>query len=206
MDIDFVTFIEWFKSLNLPYGSIICTFLSTIFSLVIMVVQIKKYKYQKNQGKDVNLKYRKESYLTKKDAPKYTQSFDKVVPVYELNSAGDDLVVVGTKDLQELVQSSRECGLDIVFEKYGVIPTSPAIDSKESSDVFDATDIRDDFEYLSDVFNDVEELRQRYDMPTASAEDLFKHINSLKSNLDKKIQDELINQNNKKEGVENGKV
>lgn len=204
MDITFEQLIEWFCSLNLPYGSIICTLLMTIFSFVVMVIQLKKYKLYRNETKETDLKYRKADYQSKKGFEPFKQHFKRVVPVYELNSDGDDLVVVGTKDLQELVQSSRECGLDIVFEKYGAIPTSvpPEVKSK-TDEPFDATDIRDDFEFLSDMYNDIEELRVRYSLPDASPDELFKHINGLKSKLDKDIQDTLAKQV-KKEEVDNG--
>lgn len=204
MDITFEHLIEWFRSLNLPYGSIICTLLMTVFSFVVMVIQLKKFKLYKNETKEYDLKYRKEDYQSKKGFAPFKEHFKCIVPIYDLNSAGDDLVVVGTKDLQELVQSSRECGLDIVFEKYGSIPVSipPEVKSK-TDEPFDATDIRDDFEFLSDMYNDIEELRVRYNLPDASPDDLFKHINTLKAKLDKDIQDTLSKQV-KKEDENNG--
>lgn len=201
---DFKLFLDWLSVQPYPYVQIICTFLSAVFGLIIMVVQIRKYFLYKNQSKDGEvLKYRDESYRTSKTYVSNAQTFKRIVPTYELDDKTNSLVVVSTKDLQELVQSSRDCGLDVVLEKYGVLPTSvpPAVSSK--TDVpFDASDVRDDFEYLSETMSEFEELRIRYSMPDATPEQLLTHVNGLKSNIDKSIQDSLLSQ--KKVGDDNG--
>lgn len=187
---DVKLFFEWL--LSLPLSQYVLDVLAVIFSLVVMIVQVKKYKLQTNQAKEDIMKYRSEDYQKAKGFTPVSQSFKRVVPVYELNDKTNSLVVVDTKDLQEIVQSSRDCGIDVIFEKYGVLPTSPLPDvSKKSEEVFDASDIRDDFEYLSDVMSEFDSLRERYNMPNASPQELVKHISKLKSDLDVNIQSKL---------------
>lgn len=187
---DVKMFLEWL--FTLPLSQYVLNVLAVVFSLVVMIVQVKKYKLQTNQAKEDILKYRKENYQSAKGFKPVSQTFKSVVPVYQLDEKSNSLVVVDTKDLQALIQSSRDCGLDIVLEKYGVLPPQMLPDVKAKSDTpFDATDVRDDFEYLSDYFSDVEELRKRYNMPDASPDELFKFISSLKSKVDSDIQSKL---------------
>lgn len=169
--------------------------LSVIFGLVIMIVQLKKFKINSDQAKENKLKYRTENYEQAKNYVSPAQVFKKIVPVYELDERNNSLVVVGTKDLQELVQSSRDCGLDVILEKFGAIPVpaSPAVSGK-SDEPYDCTDLREDLLILADLQNDVETLRERYSMPDASPQELFKHISALKSKTDKHIQEQLQNQ------------
>lgn len=182
--------------LNTSGLNVAATLLSVIFGLVIMVVQLKKYKIQSNQAKEQkDMKYRTESYQSAKGFEPYKQTFKRVVPVYELDESSKNLVVVGTKDLQELIQSSRDCGLDVVLEKYGALPPQmlPEV-SSVSSEPYDATDIRDDLCILADFAEDIENMRVRYNMPMASFDELQKHIAKLKLDTDKKIQSELETQ------------
>lgn len=189
---EFQLFLDWLTSNGLTTAA---TFLSVIFGLVIMIVQVKKYKLNSNQAKESNLKYRTENYQSVKGFEPVSQTFKRVVPVYELDEKTNELVVVGTKDLQELVQSSRDCGLDVVLEKYGVLPPQmlPEV-SSTTSEPYDATDIREDLEILADYHNEIEAMRQRYNIPDASEADVLKHISSLKADVDKKIQEELLKQ------------
>lgn len=181
----------------------VASLLSIVFGLVIMIVQLKKYKLNSNQAKENNLKYRTENYQQKKGFEPTAQTFERVVKVYELDDKTNSLVVVGTKDLQELVQSSRDCGLDIILEKYGALPPQMLPEVSSKTDVpYDATDLRDDFEMLSDYHNGVEDMRSRYSMPDASPEELFAHISKLRSDNDKKIQEQLL-KNKQKEITEN---
>lgn len=165
---------------------LISGFLSAVFGLIISVVQIKKYKYSKNQSKENDLKYRTEDYQSAKGFVKDRQSFKSRVPVYELDSKTNTLVVVGEKDLQEFIQSSADCALSKILEKYGTVP--PVVlpqGSAESSEVFDASDIRDDFEVMCDFADVLADIRERYAMPNATPEQLLDHINMLndKNNL-----------------------
>lgn len=178
--------------------------LSIIFGLVILIVQVKKYlmyKQQVKKDKEFDMNYRTENYQSAKgyDKSLAMQIFKRVVPVYELDEATNDLVVVGTKDLQELVQSSRDCGLDVVLEKYGVLPPDllPRIDAK-SDEVIDLSDVREDLHILADYNNELDELRKRYEMPFASPSELLAHISGLKANFEKHIE-EAMKSNNKED-------
>lgn len=189
--------ISLMEELDVFLPSVVSSVLSCLFGLVIMIIQIKKYRLQSlNKKEGDNMKYRTDCYLTEKGAPKYAQSFKRVVPVYDLDEKNNSLVVVGTKDLQELINSYRDCGLDVILEKYGVLPETllPKTPRDVSSDVFDASDLRDDLEVLCDYSAELDFLRERYQMPLASVDDLLKHIQTLKSNADKSIQDNLAMQ------------
>lgn len=141
------------------------------------------------------MKYRTENYQSAKGFCPYAQSFKKIVPVYELDEKTNTLVVVGSKDLQELINSSRDCGLDVILEKYGALPPQLLPEVKEkTSEPFDATDLRDDLCILADFAEDIEDMRIRYGMPMASFDELQKHISALKCDVDKKIQDSLATQ------------
>lgn len=172
--------------------------LSIIFGLVIMIVQVKKYflyKKQANNEKElVDMKYRKEDYQSCKNFTIPSQSFNKVVPIYELDERSNSLVVVGTKDLQELINSCADCALDKILEKYGVLPEIQVPNCPHSDVVFDATDIRDDLCILADFAEDIENMRIRYNMPMASYDELQKHIAKLQLENDKHIQEQLSKQ------------
>lgn len=167
---------------------LISGFLSAVFGLIISVVQIKKYKYSKNQSKENDLKYRTEDYQSAKGFVKDRQSFKSRVPVYELDPKTNNLIVVGEKDLQEFIQSSADCALSKILEKYGTVP--PIVfpqGSSESSEVFDASDIRDDFEVMSDISDTLDDMRERYSMPNASPDELFRHVAKLNNDNNLRI-------------------
>lgn len=189
---DISLYLEWLSS-NGFRG--VATLLSLIFGLVIMIVQLLKYKFNCNQAKESSMKYRTENYQSAKGYVSPSQTFKRIVPVYELDDTTNELVVVGTKDLQALIQSSRDCGLDVVLEKYGVlpVPSQPFI-SEKSDEVFDATDLREDLIILSEYQDAVEDLRVRYNKPDSSPTELFKFISDLKAQTDKTIQSSLEKQ------------
>lgn len=177
------------------------TILPIVFALIVTIVQLKKWSFvKKNQRKEVNdLIYRKEDYLTKEETPR--QSFDKLVPKFTLNKSTNLLEQTGIVDLQELVQSSCECALDKILEKYGALPPVDLPPVSGSTEVpFDATDMRDDLLVLGDFLSEVEAIRARYNLPQdMSVPDVFSKLKSMKSDVDVKITSAL-----KSQSVNNG--
>lgn len=200
---DFQIYLQSLSEYGLPpIVMVIFALLSFMSGLVVMIVQLKKFKIQSNQAKENNLKYRTENYQSAKGYQTPAQTFKRIVPVYELDERTNNLVVVGTKDIQDLVQSSRDCGLDIVLEKYGVLPDMVVHGGKEAYEQacksdkvdFDMTDIRDDLSVLADFSDEIENMRVRYNMPMASYDDLQKHISKLQLETQKKIQETISKQ------------
>lgn len=172
--------------------SLLASILTVIFSLVLVIVQVKKFRLYKNETKENSVNYRRENYMFEGGTVRHQrQSFDRVVPVYELDSKTNELVVVGKRDLQELVQSSRDCGIDVILEKYGVLPTPDLSKTTFTDEVFDASDVREDLEILSDFENELDEMRIRYGMPMATLSELQSHVATLKSKHDDKLKDLL---------------
>lgn len=208
---DFETFLSWLSSNGF---SIAATILSVIFGLVIMIIQIKKYKFNSNQAKEDNLKYRLEDYMSKKGFVRTGQTFDGHANDYELDPRTGSLVVVGVQDLQELVQSSADCALDKVLEKYGVLPDMLVSNGSAGYNAavnrsgfdFDMSDMRDDLEYLMDEDVVLDGMRERYGMPGASSSELFDFVsaqlaaNSTRLDVLKNVQNkEVSDENSKKE-------
>lgn len=195
---EFTQFITWLSENGF---SLVASFLGVIFGLVVMIIQIKKYKINSNQSKELtDMKYRLENYQSKKDFVPTGQKFRRVVPVYELDEKTNTLVVVGKQDIQELVQSSRDCGLDIILEKYGVLPDMLIKDGRIGYEAavkgtgyqYDLSDVREDLEVLSDFFNEMADIRQRYGVsPDVSPEALSNILKEKKAKLDKDLSEHL---------------
>lgn len=201
--VDFTQFLDYLSTSGLDFAA---TLLSIIFGFLLIIIQFKKYfmykKEVKNSKEILSMKYRNEDYQKVKGYVPPAQSFKKVVPVYELDETTNELVVVGTKDLQELIQSSRDCGLDVVLERYGVLPEmmvaggfdayKQACSSKNVD--FDMSDVRDDLAIFSDFSSEVEEMRKRYHMPNASFDEIREYILKLQTENNQRIQEELSKQ------------
>lgn len=186
MNFDFVTFIteNWISLLSL------------IILLIAAIIQFVKTGRVSRETRDeiskgVNeMKYRLSSYR-EGDSPEkkesYTQQFDREVPEYAYDGATGDLVVVGKKDLQAIVQSSVDCALDKVLEKFGVLPEYMNPIAPTSSDI-NVVDLDEDLAVMSSMFEDFEDIRSRYNIPiTSSYSDMFKKLNDAKADLSSKI-------------------
>lgn len=167
---------------------------------VISIIQIVKYgkvsKQTKLLSEDI-MKYRTESYKDGQATP--AQSFDKVVPEYQLDEKTNSLVMVGTKDLQEIVQSSADCALKKVLDKFGgIVPDGymqPSVNVVGESDDVNVVDLKEDLDYYQEVLDFQEDLRQRYKFKDGmSLDEMIKILGDRKSKLDSDIQEKLKKQ------------
>lgn len=107
--------------------------------------------------------YRSYNYRLK-DKP-VGQSFSREVPKLDIDPEKHVLVQVGTKDLQAFVQSSADCALGKILEKYGVLPSGSNLFDPSRVSVSDDVyidDVHDDLQYMNDVSQDLEDIRDRY--------------------------------------------
>lgn len=180
---DVLVFLEWLLSLPLPQYFL--QFLNVIFCLVLVIVQIKKYKLQtKNSNLEVsNLKLRSPSYQTKKGATKASQSFDTLVSQYRLNKSTNLLEELPDKiDLQELVNSCRSSILSEILSRLEPVPS-------EVDKVVDMRDeLMDNLDLMREYDNTRLELCSKYNLPdTTTYEQLNELLTSERDKLSGKI-------------------
>lgn len=197
MDIqEFISFIS-------QYGGIIGQAVSAVFLFVITIVQIAKYGKVSKEVKDSMPKYRLEDY--QKNSPVSGQTFSRIVPEYQYDEKTKSLVVVGTKDLQEIIQSSADCALNKILDKFGCLPPEMQAQVTDTDEV-NIVDLTDDLEDMSNAINSFEEMRERYGFPvTMSYNQMFDEINKIKSDFDKKVEVTLAKQSKKEEVKEDEK-
>lgn len=178
------------------YSDLIVTFLLSFIG----IIQAFKFRFQskllKNQNKeDTTLKYRKEDYQEEPGYKKFAQKFERVVDELDLDEDGNHLVVVGKKDLQELIQSSADCALQAVFDKYGVLPTVEA--PRPSQIVDDVADMTTSslnrYELALKLDEELDVIRGHYGMPNASVEELMDANKIYQSRLEQFIESKSKN-------------
>lgn len=176
------------------FGRLILALVSAICTIILVVVQLKKYRLQKQEKKEGDfLKYRLANYREGRfsDGTK----FESVVDEYSYDKNTGRLVVVGTKDLQELVQSSADCALNKVLDKLGIDAlTLQQLPTDKVTDVDDIIDMshqyQDDLDYLREQSTEILEIRKRYNIPvTMSETEMFEFISAQKVKLDASIEE-----------------
>lgn len=116
------------------------------------------------------------------------QTFSKTKPEYALDKNTGELIQVGTIDIDALIQSSVDCALDRILDKFGCLPESMQAPQSTPSDAINIIETRDEFAELDSFFGDVDALRERYELDSStSIQDVFKILNDRKDNLSKKI-------------------
>ena len=185
----FLEFIE-------QYGGKIIYF---ILLAIIAIIQIVKYGKVNKQTEILlkecdNVKYKLES----SEKTSKGQFFHSVVPEYQLDEKTNTLVTIGTKDLQELVQSSADCALKKILDKFGCIPEGfvpqqPVV--SEESDKVSVVQLKEDLDYYNDILAFQEELRDRYNFDDGmSLSDMMTALDGMKKSVDGQIQSELQRQ------------
>lgn len=159
--------------------------------LITFVQVIKYYKY----SKEVSMKYKTENSVK----PTSGETFKSVVPEYQLDEKKNVLIVTGTIDLQELIQSSADCALKAILDKFGgIIPEAfqkPTPPIQEESDEVNVIQIKSDIDKLNDILDFQEGLRERYKFSDGmSLFDMITAIGGMKATVDKKIQSSLEKQ------------
>lgn len=172
------------------------------FILLVLIAFLQAIKYYK-YSKEVSMKYKTESSVK----PTQGETFKSVVPEYQLDEKKNVLIVTGTIDLQELIQSSADCALKAILDKFGgIVPEAfqtPTPPIKEDSDKVNVFQIKSDIEQLNDVLDFQEDLRERYKFPDGmSLADMLTAIGGMKATVDKKIQTSLEKQASKPKEVQ----
>lgn len=120
--------------------------------------------------------------------PATGQTFEHTKPEYALDKNTGELIQVGTIDIDALIQSSVDCALDRILDKFGCLPESMQAPVSTPSDSINIIDTRDEFAELDGFFEDVSALRDRYELdPSMSIQDVFKTLDDRKNNLSKQI-------------------
>lgn len=139
---------------------------------------------------------KKMTYRTCEYVNDYEQSFDYVEPEYKYNVFSKELEVVGKIDTFEQIQSYKDCALDNILERFMGDVTDKDVDLSDffnKSNLYEK-DTRTDLEILQSYYEQVEELRQKFNISDyVDTADVFAVIQ------------DNINSNAKKEENENAK-
>lgn len=181
-----------------------------LFLFILSVVQIKKYgKVSKGVKQSMEeevskVRTRLANYRVGISAEdKGGQSFNRVVPEYAYNEETKELYVVGSKDLQEIVQSSIDCALDKILEKFGALPLEMQPAPVQSDEV-NIVELNDDLVVAGEMFDQFEDIRQRYGFAdTLSYQDMFVKLDQMKSDHETQLKERIENTN--KEIIQNEK-
>lgn len=122
-----------------------------------------------------------------------SQVFSEFEPDYVLNDDGDDLVIVGSTNIKELIQSNADCALSAILDKF----LGPD---------YLKGNILDDFNVIdSGHIHEVEEILDDFDLVDSTLEDLDLLKSELKLNSSASLRDILIaykNKYNEEKGVD----
>lgn len=118
-----------------------------------------------------------------------SQEFSEFEPDYVLNDEGDDLIIVGQTNIQELIQSNADCALSKILDKYlgpdflkgDILDNYNIVDSGH---IHEVEEILDDFDLVDSTLQDLELLKSELKLsPMASLRDIliaFKKYNEMK--------------------------
>lgn len=184
-------------------GGVIIRIVEIVLLFVIAIVQLVKYG-KVSKGVIEDLKYRVEDYRSKlDDGEKSGQVFHNVVPEYAYDENKQELYQIGVKDLQAIIQSSADCALDKVLERFGCLPPELQPVATQSDDV-NIVDLRDDLSAMNDFIDDMEDIRSRYNFGSdLSYKDMFSKLEQMKIDFDENLKKSTAMQNNNKEGNNN---
>lgn len=145
--------------------------LNIIFGLVIMIVQLKKFKFQKNQSKEDILKYRTANYRDKVHSP--AQSFATEVDQFRLNKSTNELEKLPDKlDIQQLVQSAEAQALPNMLQHL-----EPEL-TEEDVVVDYHNDLLDNLDMMREADNYRLGLCEKYKLnPTLSLDKVIAYLN-----------------------------
>lgn len=188
---EFDVFLSWLCNNGFDIAA---TILSVIFGLVIMIVQIKKYRINSRQAKEDNLKYRTANYRENVKSP--SQEFDTEISQYRLNKSSGELEELPDKlDLKQHIQSAVDQALPNMLSHLEP-PTTPL------DEVVDLhNDLLDSLDYLREADEYRLSLTQKYNLdPRTSLDKVLKFLSD-----EELVQRGKISalQSNKKEDVLN---
>lgn len=155
----------------------------------------------------VKIKYRTCEYDTKDNA----QKFDYIINDYAYDNAKDCLVVVGTIDIQEKIQSNADCALDKILDKFILHDNiDNHVVQLVNDEAYDCSNIDFDLSELGKAYEQLDILKEKYNVPSnySSVRDVVSYLNKVQSLYSEKIKNKkevLKNENEKKEIVEENK-
>lgn len=131
------------------------------------------------------------------------QTFSKEIPQFTYDKKNNILVDALPKDIHAFVQSSADCALSALLDKFGLLPTVALIEQQVQNRTYtDSSDIAE-YSYKDDLIEDarvldmVEQIREEYNMPIDyTPEQVFDDIKKRKLSIDEHI----INLKNKLQG------
>ena len=104
--------------------------------------------------------------------------FDRFEDEYKLDQANDRLVKVGKVDTQEIIESSMDCALDRILDKYMPEQVDKFINSHVINVEGTHERVNTDLADLGAEFERVEQLKQKYDLDESLS--YFDTLNKLK--------------------------
>lgn len=155
----------------------------------------------------VKIKYRTCEYDTKDNA----QKFDYIINDYAYDNAKDCLVVVGTIDIQEKIQSNADCALDKILDKFILHDNiDNHVVQLVNDEAYDCSNIDFDLSELGKAYEQLDILKEKYNVPSnySSVRDVVSYLNKVQSLYSEKIKNKkevLKNENEKKEIIEESK-
>lgn len=155
----------------------------------------------------VKIKYRTCEYDTKNIA----QEFDYIINDYAYDNAKDCLVVVGTIDIQEKIQSNADCALDKILDKFILHDNiDNHVVQLVNDEAYDCSNIDFDLSELGKAYEQLDILKEKYNVPSnySSVRDVVSYLNKVQSLYSEKIKNKkevLKNENEKKEIIEENK-
>lgn len=104
--------------------------------------------------------------------------FDRYEDEYKLDPVNDKLVKVGKIDTQEIIESSMDCALDRILDKYMPEQVDKFINSHVINVEGTHERVNNDLADLGAEFERVEHLKQKYDLDESLS--YFETLNKLK--------------------------
>lgn len=155
----------------------------------------------------VKIKYRTCEYDTKDNA----QKFDYIINDYAYDNAKDCLVVVGTINIQEKIQSNADCALDKILDKFILHDNiDNHVVQLVNDEAYDCSNIDFDLSELGKAYEQLDILKEKYNVPSnySSVRDVVSYLIKVQSLYSEKIKNKkevLKNENEKKETIEESK-
>ena len=155
----------------------------------------------------VKIRYRTCEYDTKDNA----QKFDYIINDYAYDNAKDCLVVVGTIDIQEKIQSNADCALDKILDKFILHDNiDNHVVQLVNDEAYDCSNIDFDLSELGKAYEQLDILKEKYNVPAnySSVRDVVSYLNKVQSLYSEKLKNTkevLKNENEKKEIIEESK-
>lgn len=185
--------------MNFDFGNFIANnwqdLLQFLLLFIIAVIQFLKYGKVSKEVKE-NMKIRLSNYRENvSDEDRGGQSFDRVVPEYAYDENSRELYVVGSKDLQEIIQSSVDCALDRILDKFGALPPEMQPVPVQSDDV-NIVDVRDDLSVANDMFDEFEAIREKYKFgDDVSYQEMFTKLKQMQADYDTQLKESIAKKN-----------